>query len=925
MLPTMGKRSSRLGLALALIASGVCSAGAGGGAAAPRGGTRDRRIPATAQPGSTAGPSAANSIRPRICLVLSGGGARGMAHIGVLKVIEQLKIPIDCIAGSSMGAVVGGLYASGMTASEIDATMRSVDWQEAFRDDPPRRDLAFRRKQDDRNFLVRLPLGLKHFHILLPKGFIQGQKLQETLRQLTLPFSNTTEFDRLPTPFRAVATDLETGKAVVLDKGDLSIVMRASISAPGVFAPVDYQGRLLVDGGLAENLPIDIARAMNPDILIVSDVSFPLQSRKRLESALSISNQMLAILVRKDSDRQKAGLTAHDILIEPDLGTTTPTDFTAAASSIEQGEAAARGAIPRLAALSVEDGAYGAYAARRATRQPGLPTIRFVRVDAESRRYERTILAEMQPLVGKPLDLDAIGARITELYGLGYFETLDYTLVTQGSGAEEQTGIEVRARRKSWGPNYVRFGLNLQDDFQGNSQYNAAARFLQTEIDDLGAELLTVVQIGSDPKVTSEFYQPLDALQTWFVAPSARVEGRDLPIYQNNLQIADFRDREVEGDIDFGRNLGNWGEIRVGWHRINGLEYNRWGNPNLVTPQYNNGGYFFKFSYDRLDNVHFPREGQTLHAAMGCRPHQFGLGLLLGSRDRGLVDGELPRPQYPAPVGIGRHGAGRRLQADRRAGLLFVGRLLQSLGARTLVPARSQLCDRARHLLSQNQPGRGGFLRISGLRRHVTGGGQYLGASRRHQLGIGPQGRLAVPGLRYLSRTGLPGLGLRRANGQRRLLFVPGPDFLGATRRINGVEATPTLKVRSGTTANVSEAQSEPAALGELLDFLEHQRGLVADARVFVLAGHVFQDAVALRCREEPVGLLPVGAEQPRERVAGTQSHADTERSRQHRHSPHQILSIRNSHGGKTSRMDHAPPADQRRIRVLDSAAFRKR
>ncbi len=610
----MGKGSSRLGLALALIASGVCNAGGGAAAVTPlpaEPATSEPAITATAQPGSTAGPSAANSIHPRVCLVLSGGGARGMAHIGVLKVIEQLKIPIDCIAGSSMGAVVGGLYASGMSASEIDATMRSVDWQEAFRDDPPRRDLAFRRKQDDRNFLVRLPLGLKHFHILLPKGFIQGQKLQETLRQLTLPFSNTTEFDQLPTPFRAVATDLETGKAVVLDRGDLSIVMRASISAPGVFAPVDYQGRLLVDGGLAENLPIDIARAMNPDILIVSDVSFPLQSRKRLESALSISNQMLAILVRKDSDRQKAGLTAHDILIEPDLGTTTPTDFTAAASSIEQGEAAARGAIPRLAALSVEDGAYGAYAARRATRQPGLPTIRFVRVDAESRRYERTILAEMQPLVGKPLDIDAIGARITELYGLGYFETLDYTLVTQGTGAEEQTGIEVRARRKSWGPNYVRFGLNLQDDFQGNSQYNAAARFLQTEIDDLGAELLTVVQIGSDPKVTSEFYQPLDALQTWFVAPSARVEGRDLPIYQNNLQIADFRDREVEGDIDFGRNLGNWGEIRVGWHRINGLEYNRWGNPNLVTPQYNNGGYFFKFSYDRLDNVHFPREGQS--------------------------------------------------------------------------------------------------------------------------------------------------------------------------------------------------------------------------------------------------------------------------------------------------------------------------
>ena len=465
-------------------------------------------------PVSAANPAPAQSLlRPRICLVLSGGGARGMAHIGVLKVLEELKVPIDCIAGTSMGAVVGGLYASGMTAEQIDATMRSVDWQDAFRDAPPRRDLDFRRKQDDRNFLVRLPLGLQHHHILLPKGFIQGQKLQETLRQLTLPYSDSPSFDQLPTQFRAVATDLESGKAVLLDRGDLSIAMRASISAPGVFAPVDYQGRLLVDGGLADNLPINVARAMNADILIVSDVSFPLQPRERLDSALSISNQMLAILVRKESDRQKATLGPQDILIEPALGTAAVTDFTVAVSTIAQGETAARGAQPRLAALSIGDGAYAAYLARRAARQPGLPVIKFVRVDQESKRYEKTILAEMQPLIGKPLDVDEVNARITELYGLGYFETLDYTLVERGEGADQESGLEVRARRKSWGPNYVRFGLNLQDDFQGNSQYNAAARFLMTEINDLGAELLTDVQIGSDPKLTSEFYQPLDALQ----------------------------------------------------------------------------------------------------------------------------------------------------------------------------------------------------------------------------------------------------------------------------------------------------------------------------------------------------------------------------------------------------------------------------
>jgi NTE family protein len=612
----MGTLNLRLGLASALCASWVCGTANAAAPEAPRSHELDR---------------------PRICLVLSGGGARGMAHIGVLKILEDLKIPIDCIAGTSMGAIVGGLYASGMTAQQIDATMRSLDWQEAFRDAPPRRDLAFRRKQDDRNFLVRLPLGLKHGKLLLPKGFIQGQKLQETLRQLTLPFSNSTDFDLLPTPFRAVATDLETGDAVLMDKGDLAIAMRASMSAPGVFAPVELNGRLLVDGGLAENLPINVARAMHADILIVSDVSYPLQPRVALDSALSISNQMLAILVRKDSDRQRATLSAKDILIQPELGTSTATDFTSPSNVIARGEEAGRAAIGRLAEYGVGDGAYRDYLARRAAREPGLPPIRFVRVDEQSKRYEKTILAEMQPLVGKPLDLDQVGKRITELYGLGNFETLDYTLVERragveasggtgatasagtatdasgaaGAGADDDSGLEVRARRKSWGPNYVRFGLNLEDDFQGNSRYNAAARFILTEINDLGAELVSDVQIGNDVKLAGEFYQPLDASRTWFVAPSARIEVRDLPIYTNNLEVADFRDREAEADIDFGRDLGNWGEIRAGYHRTNGETHARFGDAALVEQQYNTGEYFFKFSYDRLDNVHFPRDGQT--------------------------------------------------------------------------------------------------------------------------------------------------------------------------------------------------------------------------------------------------------------------------------------------------------------------------
>ena len=242
--------------------------------------------------------------------MLSGGGARGAAHVGVLKVLEDLRVPVDAIAGTSMGAVVGGLYASGLDARQIEKLMTSLNWRDAFRDRPAREDLDLRRKQEDEEFLVKFPLGLRDGRVVLPRGLIQGQRLTETLRRLTLPVARLSNFDDLPTPFRAVATDLETGEAVIMGSGDLTTAMRASLSAPGVFAPVERDGRLLVDGGIADNVPVDIARAMGVDIVIVVDVGFPLLPREQLTSIPVISNQMLAILIRRNAQAQLATLAA---------------------------------------------------------------------------------------------------------------------------------------------------------------------------------------------------------------------------------------------------------------------------------------------------------------------------------------------------------------------------------------------------------------------------------------------------------------------------------------------------------------------------------------------------------------------------------------------------------------------------------------
>src|SRR5579863_9649323 len=345
-------------------------------------------MPASAAAQDAAGVGAATRAapaRPRVGLVLSGGGARGATHIGVLKMLDELHVPIDVIAGTSMGAVVGGLYASGMSGEQIEQAMASVDWQSAFRDRLRRTELGWRRKEEDRDFLVNLPLGLHGRKLIIPEGLVQGEKLTQTLRQLTLPVGTITDFDALPTRFRAVATDLETGEAVILKDGDLTTAMRASMSAPGVFAPVEYRGQLLVDGGLAENLPVEVARAMDVDVLIVVDAGFPLQPRKDLVSLPSITNQVLAILLRRDSERQLKTLSPADIVVSPQLGDFSSYDFQDTLQIVNAGQRAADAVADRLAALVVPDDQYTRYLAARQAVRSGLPTVAFVEVAPESK------------------------------------------------------------------------------------------------------------------------------------------------------------------------------------------------------------------------------------------------------------------------------------------------------------------------------------------------------------------------------------------------------------------------------------------------------------------------------------------------------------------------------------------------------------
>ena len=585
--------------------------------------------PAVAQePPDTASPATPTPPhRPRIGLVLSGGGARGVAHIGVLKVLEEQHVPIDAIAGTSMGAVVGGLYASGLSAREIESIMTSLNWQEAFRDLPPREDLTLRRKQEDQNFLVKFPLGIHGGKVLLPKGLIQGQRLNQILRRLTLPVARITNFDELPTRFRALATDLETGDAVTLDSGDLTSAMRASMSAPGVFAPVERDGRLLVDGGISENLPVDIARAMGVDILIVVDVGSPLLTREKLNSVPVISNQMIAILIQRNSREQLEKLKAQDVLIAPPLGDTSSFDFGNVKRVIAVGERAARASAERLATLAMTPQEAARYAQRREeARQVSPPRIDFVQVDSGSKNYSQRLNSLFDDLTGKPLDPDALARRMTTLYGEGSLDTLDYQVVQE----KDHYGLALDARGNSIGPNYVRFGLSLQEDFQGNSTYDAAMRFVMSEITRPGGEWVWDLQVGQTSLVATELFLPFSEFSGWFVDPHAQIAatnvpwfgdqsvatGGKLPSSVGQTEIAQYRLHTYEYGVDLGKQFGNWGEIRTGIQREEGHSHLEIGDPTdqtlLTQPNQDFGvhDYFVRFSYDRLDNVNFPHSGQ---------------------------------------------------------------------------------------------------------------------------------------------------------------------------------------------------------------------------------------------------------------------------------------------------------------------------
>jgi NTE family protein len=573
--------------------------------------------------------------RPKVGLVLSGGGARGAAHIGVLEVLEEHRVPVDYIAGTSMGALVGGLYASGLSAAELERVISEVDWADAFADKIPRADRSFRRKRDDDLYLVKNKPGLRGASLEFPPALIDGQQIDLLLKRHTLPVVTVRDFDELSIPFRAVAADVVTGEAVVLDHGDLALAMRASMAIPAVFAPREIDGRLLVDGGITENLPIDVVRRMGADVIIAVDIGTPATGREGLHSLPAITLQLMTVVSEQNRRRQVASLGARDIFIQPDLGTITTASFDRATETVPIGVRAAQAVAAQLDRLALPEAEYRAHLAAR-RRGAERITVDELRIVNHSRLADDVIATRLGPVAGAPLDVDRLETALDQVFGLELFESVYYDVARES----DREVLTVTARERGWGPNYLQAGIAAFEDYEG-PDFNVALAYSRTAINRRNGEWRTGVQAGRDPGAFTELHQPLDRTLRTFAHVRASAGSQAV----NTFDAAGHKTSELEVkrvgiEASAGRELGTWGELRAGVVRESGRIATRVGAPVAPDRDFDTGEAFLQFFVDRLDDVNFPRSGGSLRARVTGGRRALGSDV---AYEQGLLEASLAR------------------------------------------------------------------------------------------------------------------------------------------------------------------------------------------------------------------------------------------------------------------------------------------
>jgi len=553
--------------------------------------------------------------RPRIGLVLSGGGARGLAHVGVLKVLERERIPIDVIAGTSMGAIVGGLYATGMDAARLEGELLKVKWNEIFASRVERPLLPQRRKDLDFQLSPALEFGMRDGELRAPLGALSGQGLETLLRRYSLPALSVRDFSKLPIPFRAVATDMETGQPVILDSGDLALALRSSMSVPGVFAPTEANDRILGDGGLVDNLPIDVARRMGADIVIAVNIGTPLAGREALSSLGGLTSQMVSILTEQNVQRSLATLGPSDVLITPTLGQLSSGDFNRTREFIDQGEAGVRPALEKLSGLALSPDDYAKWKASLTQLQRSPTTIAFIRFETTQVTNPERLADQLELAPGKLFDQEKAERDARRLAASGDYSRSDFRLINEPQG----DGLIYVLEDKPWGPNYFRVGLDLFTDFRGSSAFNIKFSHTRRWLDQAGTEWRNFLQLGDTLRLASEIYMPLNwsigLSRDWFVAAGADLKRAQITLYapDSDREQGRFDERSLKLGLDLGQPWGEFGELRVGAQYLGIASH-----PELISADFtgpttvlnvNEFGLRFSAVVDQLDYVNFPQRG----------------------------------------------------------------------------------------------------------------------------------------------------------------------------------------------------------------------------------------------------------------------------------------------------------------------------
>ncbi|CAI2298886.1 TPA: patatin-like phospholipase family protein [Vibrio parahaemolyticus] len=555
--------------------------------------------------------------RPRVAVVLAGGGAKGAAHIGVLKALEEMHIPVDIITGTSMGAYVGGLYATGMSADEIESFIYSVDWNSGYRDRVDRSQRRVRDKEYEDRYQITTDLGLRFGEVRAPTGVVQGQNMLRVLRETTGNLGRFESFDELAIPYRSVATDILELDEVVIGNGYLVDAMMASMSVPGALPPYKLNGHMLVDGGVVNNMPVDVARAMGADVVIAVDISTDYKTEDDFTGLFTVADQLSNYLVRRSTQQQVETLQEHDVYIRPNVGQMETVEFDKMPWAFQSGYDITKEMESKLAGLRLSNAEYQKYIDHKQEVRKKLVYGDDRVVDeiviVNNTHYSDVLLTNRLELeTGRKIETAEIEKAVENLYALDRFELITYHF-------EEVDGSNLLVfdvNEKSWGPNYLNFRFFLEDDFDTDSQYGIGMSTNFTNLNSHGAEMALNVEMGTDKLIEAELYSPVLSSQEFFVAGKVAYssEGRNLPVSDDDSSLSSVNDflpvsyTEFVSEIAIGIQPTLWQELRLGGRYSSGsIELSTLASVGNL--DFERRGLFANYRLDTLDDFAFPTRG----------------------------------------------------------------------------------------------------------------------------------------------------------------------------------------------------------------------------------------------------------------------------------------------------------------------------